>query len=71
MSEELEAKAVGKIKPRSKATTRKLNPSEMKSRVKIAMTTGGSMLGSGGNFYSPELSTDFLELPQSQDEQRN
>jgi len=32
---------------------------------------GGSTVGSGGNFYSPELSTDFLELPQSLDEQRN
>ena len=32
---------------------------------------GGSALGTGGNFYSPELSTDFLELPQSLDEQRN
>jgi hypothetical protein len=32
---------------------------------------GGSTTGSGGNFYSPELSTDFLELPQSLDEQRN
>jgi hypothetical protein len=30
-----------------------------------------SYLGAGGNFYSPELSTDFLELPQSIDEQRN
>lgn len=32
---------------------------------------GGTMLGSGGNFYSPELSPDFLELPQSLDEKRN
>jgi hypothetical protein len=32
---------------------------------------GGTSYGSGGNFYSPELSTDFLELPQSLDEQRN
>jgi hypothetical protein len=32
---------------------------------------GGSYVGSGGNFYSPELSTDFLELPQSLDELRN
>lgn len=31
----------------------------------------GTTMGSGGNFYSPELSTDFLELPQSLDEQRN
>ena len=29
------------------------------------------MEGSGGNFYSPELSTDFLELPQSLHEQWN
>lgn len=70
MSEE-EPREVGKILPRSKAQSRALNPSEMKSRVKVAMTTSGTQMGSGGNFYSPELSTDFLELPQSQDEQRN
>jgi len=33
--------------------------------------TGTTTQGSGGNFYSPELSTDFLELPQSIDERRN
>lgn len=33
--------------------------------------SGSSVLGSGGNFYSPELSTDFLELPQSLDEIRH
>jgi len=32
---------------------------------------GGSSMGFGGNYYSPELSPDFLELPQSLDEQRN
>lgn len=32
---------------------------------------GGTVMGSGGNFYSPELSTDFLKLPQSVDERRN
>lgn len=31
---------------------------------------GNTALGSGGNFYSPELSTDFLELSQSLDELR-
>jgi hypothetical protein len=31
----------------------------------------GTTIGAGGNFYSPELSTDFLELPQSLDELRN
>lgn len=67
MSEE----EIAKIETKSKAVTRPLSKSDMKSRVKVAMTTGGAMMGSGGNFYSPELSTDFLELPQSQDEQRN
>jgi hypothetical protein len=69
--DDLKGRPVAKVKPRSKAQTRPLNPNQMKSRVKVAMTTGGTALGSGGNFYSPELSTDFLELPQSQDEQRN
>jgi len=32
---------------------------------------GGSIMGQGGNVYSPEMSTDFLELPQSDDEKRN
>lgn len=30
----------------------------------------GTVMGSGGNFYSPEMSTDFLELAQSLDEMR-
>jgi len=42
------------------------------ARLKMAYpATGGAMVGSGGNFYSPELSPDFLELPQSVDEMRN
>ena len=40
-----------------------------------SFTTGlgnaGTTEGAGGNFYSPELSTDFLELPQSLHEQWN
>jgi len=64
-------KPVGKVKTKSDAKSRKVNPAEVKSKVKIAMTAGGTALGNGGNFYSPELSTDFLELPQSLDEQRN
>lgn len=41
-------------------------------RVKMAFPmSGGTMQGVGGNYYSPELSTDFLELPQSVDEQRS
>lgn len=31
---------------------------------------GNTVFGRGGNFYSPELSTDFLELAQSVDEMR-
>jgi len=31
---------------------------------------GGTTSGSGGNFYSPEMSTDFLEIAQSLDEMR-
>jgi hypothetical protein len=42
----------------------------MRAKVAFPMA-GGLVTGSGGNFYSPELSTDFLELPQSIDEQRN
>lgn len=41
-------------------------------RSKIAYPATSSMMGgSGGNIYSPELSPDFLELPQSADERRN
>jgi hypothetical protein len=34
-------------------------------------SVGGTVDASSGNFYSPELSTDFLELPQSLNEQWN
>ena len=37
----------------------------------LGLGNGGSVEGVGGNFYSPELSTDFLELPQSLHEQWN
>lgn len=49
----------------------------MKSRVgSLGGLSGGlggagTIEGAGGNFYSPELSTDFLELPQSLHEQWN
>jgi hypothetical protein len=48
----------------------KIVTSAMRSKVAFP-SSGGSMMGAGGNFYSPELSTDFLELPQSDDEKRN
>jgi hypothetical protein len=34
-------------------------------RSRMASAGGSTIEGTGGNFYSPELSTDFLELPQS------
>lgn len=75
MSNEEEPKKVGRVRPNPKVTTRparNLVASDMRSRIKkVAMTTSATQMGTGGNFYSPELSTDFLELPQSQDEQRN
>lgn len=49
---------------------RRIAASSMRSKVAFP-STGGTIGGSGGNFYSPELSTDFLELPQSGDEKRN
>jgi hypothetical protein len=48
----------------------KVVTSAMRAKVAFPMT-GGTSMGAGGNFYSPELSPDFLELPQSVDEQRN
>lgn len=48
----------------------KVVTSSMRSKVAFP-ASGGTVGGTGGNFYSPELSTDFLELPQSLDEKRN
>jgi len=48
----------------------KIITGSMRSKM-ASPATGGSTMGMGGNFYSPELSTDFLELPQSDDEKRN
>jgi hypothetical protein len=49
---------------------RRIITSALRSKVAFP-STGGTTAASGGNFYSPELSTDFLELPQSADEKRN
>lgn len=40
-------------------------------KTSMGLPTMDTIQGMGGNYYSPELSTDFLELPQSRDEQRN
>ena len=71
MSENEDTKEVAKLQSRSKVQTgkpRKMMASSM--RVAGLNTYSGSE-GSGGNFYSPELSTDFLELPQSLHERWN
>ena len=64
----------GKVKARS-GKPRKIPKVAMISRTAgmggMGMGNAGSVQGSGGNFYSPELSTDFLELPQSLHEQWN
>lgn len=42
------------------------------SSMRVAFPVGGnSIMATAGNFYSPELSTDFLKLPQSEDEKRH
>ena len=50
---------------------------EQKQSIRVAAYTGsygnsggGSVAGADSNFYSPQLSTDFLELPQSEREKR-
>ena len=53
---------------------RKITSSTMRAKtasLTTALGHAGTIEGSGGNFYSPELSTDFLELPQSLHEQWN
>lgn len=49
---------------------RRILTSSMRSKLAFPQA-GNTAPSSGGNFYSPELSTDFLELPQSADEKRN
>jgi len=67
---------VAEIVPRPKGKgavvgkPRKIVTSAMRMKTAFPMS-GSTVMGSGGNWYSPELSTDFLELPQSIDEQRN
>ncbi len=65
---------VAKVRPRPKVTTGKPKRLNKTAGMRLAsgtMSTSGTTSASGGNFYSPELSTDFLELPQSLYEQWN
>jgi hypothetical protein len=76
MAKKQEALEVARIRPRDKIRTGKPRKLKIASSMRSKFASGGSGLGSGGsiegqggNFYSPELSTDFLELPQSLHEQ--
>jgi len=65
---------VASIQPRPKVTTGKPKRLQKVASMKLGFNGGGMGMGntidaSAGNFYSPELSTDFLELPQSRAEQ--
>jgi hypothetical protein len=75
MQEQIEgAEEVAKVPGREKVSTgkpKKVVTTNLRAKTASFPNGGGTMGGSGGNFYSPELSTDFLELPQSLDEQRN
>lgn len=80
MSEQDDATLVGHVPSgdgKGKAKTgkpRKVATTAMRSKfasVGGGLGGAGTTQGAGGNFYSPELSTDFLELPQSLHEQWN
>lgn len=61
----------GKTKAKSGKPSKVLSGA-MRSKIGSTGLGGANTFqGSGGNFYSPELSTDFLELPQSLHEQWN
>lgn len=73
-TEPQDATEVGTVRPRPKVTTGKPKRLPKVAAMKLAYTggglgTSGTVDASFGNFYSPELSTDFLELPQSRAEQ--
>lgn len=62
---------VGKVNSRAKVATGKPRKVVASSMKVAGLNTYSGAEGSGGNFYSPELSTDFLELPQSMHERWN
>ena len=73
-TEPQDATEVARLRARQKVTTGKPKRLPKTAGMKLAygtMSTSGTTSSAGGNFYSPELSTDFLELPQSLYEQWN
>lgn len=77
--EEQDGEEVGRVRPRPKVTTGKPKRLPKVASMKLAYGGGGGGgMGNagisdsgGGNWYSPELSTDFLQMPQSLYEQYN
>jgi len=75
-TEPQDAREVGRVPPRRRVTTGKPKRLPKVASMRLASMGGGLATtsvsdASAGNFYSPELSTDFLELPQSRYEQWN
>lgn len=73
-TEAQDAQEVGRVRARPRVTTGK--PKRLPKVAAMKVGYSGTGLGGAnttdagfGNFYSPELSTDFLELPQSRAEQ--
>jgi len=71
-----EGEVVAQVRQRPKVKTGKPSKLSRTASMKSASSCSGGGLGGGGstgasygNYYSPELSTDFLELPQSKAEQ--
>lgn len=73
-SDQQDSVEVGKLRPHPRVMTGKPKRLPKVASMKLGYTGGGlgttsTIDASFGNFYSPELSTDFLELPQSRSEQ--
>ena len=71
-SEPQDATTVGTVPPRPRVTTGKPKRLMQASTMRLGfggLNVSNTMDASAGNFYSPELSTDFLEQPQSRAEQ--
>lgn len=73
-AEPQDATEVARVRQRARVTTGRPKRLAKTAGMKLAygvMSTSGTTSAVAGNFYSPELSTDFLELPQSLYEQWN
>ena len=77
-SEDLTVQEVRGVKPTMKLTDKEKQVRALKKYAttsfgfgsKVSSMYGNTMLSNEGNFYSPQLSTDFLEKPQNLRERR-